>query len=175
MYENMIPALATATGIACLQLTSQHITTIENAVEQGTRLPRSPGWEHKATVHAEIFSLLAEAVDYPAVAGVLSLGAEIVRDLAITSGPAADGIIINSHQRLLAHLRARDANAAEHEMEELLKCLHTMWRLTGRPRARTAEDPGDRRQPAAALGPRSSDPASLPGHDDQILIPTEEL
>ena len=134
VYENMIPALATATHIACLRLTSQHITTIENAVDQGARLPRSPGWEHKATAHAEIFSLLAEAVDDPAVAGVLSLGAGIVRDLAIAAGPAADGIIINSRRRLLARLRAGDADAAEHEMQDHLRCLHFMWRLTGRPR-----------------------------------------
>jgi hypothetical protein len=106
---------------------------------------------------------------------VLSLGAGIVRDLAITSGPAADGIINNSYRRLLARLRVRDANAAELEMEELLKCLHTMWHLTGSARARTAKDPGDRRQPAATPGPLSTDLASLPGHDDQVLIPTEEL
>src|SRR5438270_4166194 len=87
VYENMIPALATATRIACLRLNSQHITTIENAVELGAQAPRSPGWEQKAAAHAEIFSFLAEAVDDPAVAGVLRMGTGIVRDLAITTGP----------------------------------------------------------------------------------------
>jgi len=136
----MIPALATATRIACLRLNSQHITTIENAVELGAQAPRSPGWEQKAAAHAEIFSFLAEAVDDPAVAGVLRMGTGIVRDLAITTGPAADRIIINSRRRLLARLRARDADAAEHEMERHLSCLHFMWRLAGRPRVRTAID-----------------------------------
>lgn len=128
----MIPALATATRIACLRLTSQHITAIENAVEQGASLPRRPGWEQKAAAHADIFSLLAQAVDDQAVARVLTLGSDIVRDLAITAGPAADSVIIRSRRRLLAGLRARDAEAAEHEMEEHLRCLHFMWRLTGR-------------------------------------------
>ncbi len=128
----MIPALATATRIACLRLTSQHISAIENAVEQGGSLPRRAGWEQKAAAHAEIFSLLAQAVDDQAVARVLTLGSDIVRDLAITAGPAADGVIISSRRRLLDGLRAGDAEAAEHEMEEHLRCLHFMWRLTGR-------------------------------------------
>ena len=128
----MIPALATATRIACLRLTSQHISAIEDAVEQGASLPRRPGWEQKAAAHAEIFSLLAQAVDDQAVARLLTLGSDIVRDLAITAGPAADGVIISSRRRLLDGLRARDAEAAEHEMEKHLRCLHFMWRLTGR-------------------------------------------
>jgi DNA-binding FadR family transcriptional regulator len=132
VHENLIPALATATGIACRRLTSQHLITIENAVEQVIRLPRTPSWEHKANAHAEIFRLLAEAVDDPAAALVLRVGVGIVRDLVINAGPAADGIIINSYRRLLPHLRAADADAAEREMEMYLRCLHFMWRLTGR-------------------------------------------
>ena len=132
----MIPALATATRIACLRLTSQHLSAIENAFVQVASLPRRPGWEQKAAAHAEIFSLLAQAVDDQAVARVLALGTEIVRDLASAAGPAADGIIVHSRGRLLACLYARDAEAAEHEMEKHLRCLHLMWRLSGR-RART--------------------------------------
>ena len=147
----MIPALATATRIACLRLTSQHISAIENTVEQGASLPRRPGWEQKAAAHAQIFSLLAQAVDDQAVARVLTLGTEIVRDLAIAVGPAADGIIINSRRRLLAGLRARDAEAAEHEMEKHLRCLHSMWRLTGR-RARTTIGDGQRPLISASAG-----------------------
>jgi hypothetical protein len=60
---------------------------------------------------------------------VLRMGPRIVRELASTAGPAADGIITNSNRRLLAHLRAADADAAEHEMDRLLRCLHLMWRL----------------------------------------------
>ena len=52
-----------------------------------------------------------------------------VRDLASAAGPLADGIISNSNRRLLAHLRAGDADAAEQEVEKLLRCLHMMWRL----------------------------------------------
>jgi hypothetical protein len=47
-------------------------------------------------------------------------------------------MIISSRRRLLAHLRAGDADAAEREMEANLRVLHFMWRLarplsSGRP------------------------------------------
>jgi len=138
VYENLIPAVATATRIACLRLTSQQIATMEEAAGQCARLPRSPGWEHKAAAHAGFFGFLAEAVDDPAVAGVLTLGAEIVRDLAVTAGPAADQMIANSRRRLFAYLRAGDADEVEHEMEAHLRCLHFMWRLSRRPHTRNA-------------------------------------
>jgi hypothetical protein len=116
MYEELIPALATATRIACLRLN---------------------GRQPEDAADAEIFGLLAGAVQDPAVAGVLRLGPQIVRDLASVAGPAADGIITNSNRRLLRHLRAADADAAEYEMERFLRCLHVLWRLA-RPSARPA-------------------------------------
>jgi hypothetical protein len=108
MYDELIPALATATRIACL---------------------RQANGEPEGAADAEIFTLLAASVPDPGVAGVLRLGPRIVHDLASAAGPAADGIISNSSRRLLAHLRAADGEAAEQEMERLLRCLQLMWRL----------------------------------------------
>jgi DNA-binding FadR family transcriptional regulator len=45
------------------------------------------------------------------------------------AGPAANGMVINSRRRLLAHLRDGDADAVEQEMESHLRVLHFMWRL----------------------------------------------
>ena len=72
----------------------------------------------------------ADAVDDPAAAVVPRQGITVVRDLALTAGPAADGMITSSHRRPLAHLPAADPDAAEHEMERLLRCMHYMWRLS---------------------------------------------
>jgi hypothetical protein len=115
MYEELIPALVTATRIACLRVTGQ---------------------ESGLIAEADIFALLAESVQDPGVAGALRLGPRIVSDLASTAGPAADGIIANSNRRILAHLRAADVDAAEHEVERLLRCLQFMGGL-----ARCAEHP----------------------------------
>jgi DNA-binding FadR family transcriptional regulator len=48
-----------------------------------------------------------------------------------TVGPAVNGMIVSSRRRLLAHLRAGDADAAEQEMETHLRVPHYMWRLAG--------------------------------------------
>jgi hypothetical protein len=44
-------------------------------------------------------------------------------------GRAADGMIVNSRRRLLAHLRDGDGGGAALEMERHLRGLFYMWRL----------------------------------------------
>jgi hypothetical protein len=131
VYDDLIPALATATRIACLQLTARHITSISVGVEQQSRSSDLPDRTPAGIAHAGIFALLADAVADPAAGRVLMLGASAVRDLALVAGPVADSVIATSNRRLLAHLRAGDADAAEREVERQLKCLHFMWRLAG--------------------------------------------
>jgi hypothetical protein len=115
VYEELIPALVTATRIACLRL--------DTAPGPAAEAAAGPGAE------TEVFTWLAACAPDPGVARVLMLGPRIVGGLAATAGPAADGIIRNSSRRLLEHLGAGDADAAEHEMERLLRCLHFMGRL----------------------------------------------
>ena len=130
MYEDLIPAIATATRIACLRPEAR-------AAADGADAP-----------DAEIFGLLAASAGDPGVAGALRLGSSMVRDLAAAAGPLADGIITNSSRRLLAHVRAADADAAEREVEKLLRCLHVMWRLA-RADKRAALTPADGRPDGA--------------------------
>ena len=62
---------------------------------------------------------------------MLRMGAELVRDLAVTAGPGTDGLITSVHRRLLACLGAANADAAEHETQRYLRCLHLMADLAG--------------------------------------------
>jgi hypothetical protein len=126
--DELIRAQATAARIACAQMTAPALAALRDSVERASRLPTRPGWEHKAAAHAEIFRLLAQ------IAGDRSAGqpggaAPLIRALMCAAGPAANGMIINSRRRLLAHLRDRDADAVEQEMESHLRVLHFMWRL----------------------------------------------
>ena len=52
-----------------------------------------------------------------------------LRDLFMTVGPAADGIILSSRRRLLRELRAWDADGAAPEVEHHLRGLRYMGRL----------------------------------------------
>ena len=118
-------AQAIAASIACGQLTGAALAAARARVQQASGLPARPGWERKATAHAEIFRLLAETAgeaDELAVAG-------LIRELMLTVGPVADGMIISSRQRLLARLRTGDAAGAAVEMEGHLRVLCYMGRL----------------------------------------------
>jgi hypothetical protein len=62
-------------------------------------------------------------------------------------GRAADGMIVSSRRRLLAHLRAGEGEGAALEMETHLRVLSYMWRLAlpgGRAAAGGASTIGDR-------------------------------
>jgi DNA-binding FadR family transcriptional regulator len=48
----------------------------------------------------------------------------------VTVGPVADGIVLGSRRRLLELIRAGDAEGAAAEMEQHLRRLHFMWRLS---------------------------------------------
>jgi hypothetical protein len=62
-------------------------------------------------VMAEL-SLLAEVVDDPMLAPLLTGGAAYVREVMLAVGRAADGMIVSSRRRLLEHLRAGDSEGA---------------------------------------------------------------
>ena len=86
-------------------------------------------WGRKAAAHAEIFSLLAGMVDDPLLAPLLSGGTAYAREMMLAVGRVADGMIVSSRRRLLAHLRAGDGQGAALEMERHLRGLLFMWRL----------------------------------------------
>jgi hypothetical protein len=130
--EELIRALAAATHIACQQMTAPTLEVLSGSVDRASSLPTRPGWEHKAAAHAEIFALLGNIAGNRAAA-MPAGGAGAIRELLRAVGPAANGMIIGSRRRLLGHLRARNADAAEWEVETHLGTLCFMWRLARPP------------------------------------------
>ena len=125
----MIRAQAMAARIACARMTTVHLTELHASVERACGLRGRSQWDRKAAAHAEIFRLLADAVDDPLLAPLLTGGAGCVREVMLAVGRAADGMIVSSRRRLLAHLRAGDGEAAALETERHLRALLYMWRL----------------------------------------------
>lgn len=131
MDTGLIYAQAMATRSACLQMTAKDLKAMHSSIEHASCLPARSRWDSKAAAHAEIFSLLAQAADDLVSVRVLSACAGSMRELMLVVGPAADGMIISSRRRLLARMRAGDADGAALEIEEHLRGLHYMWRLAG--------------------------------------------
>lgn len=102
-----------------------HLTELHDSVERACRLAARSQWDRKAAAHAEIFRLLADVLNYPLLTG----DAAYMRDVMLTVGRAADGMIVSSRRRLLAQLRVGDSEGAALEMERHLRGLLFMWRL----------------------------------------------
>jgi GntR family transcriptional regulator, transcriptional repressor for pyruvate dehydrogenase complex len=129
MEEGMIQAQAMAARIACAQMTMLHLTELHDSVERACGLTARSQWDRKAAAHAEMFSLLADVVDDPLLAPLLTAAAGHMRELMLAVGRAADGMIVSSRRRLLAHLCAGDGEGAALEMERHLRVLLFMWRM----------------------------------------------
>jgi GntR family transcriptional regulator, transcriptional repressor for pyruvate dehydrogenase complex len=129
MEEGLIQAQVMGTRIACERMTALQLRAVHHSVQQASRLPGRSEWDRKAAAHARIFSLLADAVDDPWLARVLRGAAGYAQELMVAVGRVADGMIVNSRRRLLAHLRAGDGEAAAREMEDHLRGLLFMGRL----------------------------------------------
>ena len=125
----MIQAQAMAVRIACARMTVLHLTEFHDSVERACGLGARSHWDRKAAAHAEIFRLLADVVDDPLLAPLLTGGAGYIRGLMLAVGRAADGMIVSSRRRLLVHLSAGDGEGAALEMERHLRVLLYMWRL----------------------------------------------
>lgn len=130
MYDELIQLLGAATRIAGTRITSPRLAALRASLDQACSVPAEFGWERKAAAHAEFLNALADAADNPHLARVLSQGTGFAYDLMITAGRTADGIVINSRRRMLASLRAGDADEAAREIEKHLSTLHFIGRLT---------------------------------------------
>ena len=140
MEEGLIQAQAMAARMACARMTMLHLTELHDSVERACCLAARSQWDREASAHAEIFSLLADVVDDPLLAPLLNRGAGHVRELMLAVGRAADGMIVSSRRRLLAHLRAEDGDGPALEMERHLRSLLYMRRLALPSSKATASD-----------------------------------
>jgi hypothetical protein len=99
------------------------------SVQQAACLPSRLEWDRKAAAHAEIFNLLGDATGDRVLARLAGVAVGWTHDLALTVGPVADTIILNSRRRLLGCLSDGDADGAGREMERHLSGLCFMGRV----------------------------------------------
>jgi DNA-binding GntR family transcriptional regulator len=126
MDEDLIQVCTMATRDACVRMTTARLRALHDSVEYASCLTGGSGWGQRAAAHAEIFTLLADMTDGADLATVMPATTDVVYDAV---GPVAHGMIVSSRRRLLAHMRAGDADGAALEMERHLRTLVFMWRL----------------------------------------------
>ena len=123
MDDELIWVCGLVTRVACRRMTSRYLKAVSDSVEQVCCLPVTFAWDRKAMAHAEIVNLLADSAADPVLGLLVRNVPGHLYELMITAGPAADGVIASSRRRLLALIRARDADGAGLEMEQHLEGL----------------------------------------------------
>ena len=112
-------------------MTAPQLKALQDSVGQARCLSARLAWDRKATAHVQVFNLLADVIaDRPVPAVLVGQAVGAVHDLMLAVGPVADGIILSSRRRLLDLIRIGDADGAAAEMEQHLRRLHFMWRLS---------------------------------------------
>jgi len=106
-------------------MTPRHLKALSDSVEQVCCLPAGFAWDRKAVAHAEIVNLLADSAADPLLVLLVRNVPGHLYNLMVTVGPAADGMIASSRRRLLALIRARDADGARREMEQHVEGLRS--------------------------------------------------
>jgi DNA-binding GntR family transcriptional regulator len=137
--DELIRVCRVATQAASRHMTPHYLKALDDSIEQACSLPSRYDWDRKATAHAEIVNLLADAAGDPALAVLTRNVPGQLHELMIAVGPVTSGIIAGSRRRLLALLRAGDADGAAREIEQHIKGLFWIRRLSYDP----ARDTGD--------------------------------
>jgi DNA-binding GntR family transcriptional regulator len=123
MDDELIRVAGLATRVACQRMTPRYLKALSDSIEQVCCLPATFAWDRKATAYAEIVNLLADAAADPVLALLARNLPGHLHELMVMAGPEADDIIADSRHRLLALIRAGDADGAGREMEQHLEGL----------------------------------------------------
>jgi GntR family transcriptional regulator, transcriptional repressor for pyruvate dehydrogenase complex len=123
MDDEVIRVAGLAARVACRRMTAGSLRALSDSIEQVCCLPATFGWDRKATAYAEIVNLLADAAADPVLALLARNVPGHLHELMVTVGPTADDSIAGSRRRLLALIRARDADGAGREMEQHVEGL----------------------------------------------------
>lgn len=139
MDDELIRVCALAVRVACRQMTPRYLKALHDSVEQACCLPPGFDWDRKVAAHAEIVNLLADTAGDPVLALLLRDVPGQLHDLMVEVGPAASGITAGSRRRLLALIRAGDADGAAGEMEQHIGGLLWIRRVSRRPAPNTVQ------------------------------------
>lgn len=109
---------------ASLRADAVALAHMEENVARAAALTQAGRMAEKTQVNIEFHILLAEATGNPVLVMMMKALMDVLRTFVIQIGSVMAMDVIQSRQRLLQHMKMRDADAAVKEMEQHLKRLH---------------------------------------------------
>jgi DNA-binding FadR family transcriptional regulator len=127
LTEARIWVSAIVVRVACERLTDEDLKALEDNVEAAARAQKAGDFELRAELHRQFHNILAAATRNPIIQITMEGMLEVMRQFIKTIGPSENPYTLPSRRRLLAHLKARDADAAVLEMTKFLQRLELKY------------------------------------------------
>ena len=113
--------------VACERMTEDDLQALEDNVDAAARAQKAGNFEERSTLHRKFHNILAAATRNPIIEITMEAVMEVMRKFIERIGPSENAYTIPSRRRVIKHLRARDADAAEAEMTKFLERLQTKY------------------------------------------------
>jgi len=127
LTEARIWLSAIVVRVACERLTEEDLEALEANVEAATRAQKAGNFDERARLHRQFHVILATATRNPIIQITMEGMMEVMSQFIKGIGPSENPYTLPSRRRLLAHLRARDADAAVLEMTKFLQRLEVKY------------------------------------------------
>lgn len=157
---------------ACARATPADIEELERNIEAAEAARRAGDFARRAEIHLDFHRILARITGNPIVEIVMKGVLDVLRHFIHTVGESANPFVLPSRRRFMAHLAARDADAAVAEMEQSLRRLQQSYLSRAEKKgddrrtqgdqpehARSEGQVGSAVRPKGSVRPRSSDVA----------------
>jgi GntR family transcriptional regulator, transcriptional repressor for pyruvate dehydrogenase complex len=118
--------------VVCERATEDDLAALQANVEAARAADRAGRFEERQRLHREFHVLLGRATRNPIIAITMEGTMEVMGHFIARIGPRENAFTLPSRDRLLKHLRARDADAASKEMAAFLERMQrgylAQWR-----------------------------------------------
>jgi GntR family transcriptional repressor for pyruvate dehydrogenase complex len=112
---------------ACRRATEQQLEALDRNIAEAADAAAAGLFELRARKHLEFHRMLAQITGNPIIVIVMNGVLDVLAHFISEIGEQRNPYVLPSRRRLMAHMRARDADAAAAEMTSLLKRLQRSY------------------------------------------------
>lgn len=124
LTESRLLITESVVRLACHRITEEQIRELEANVEQSLAESHTGHMNQRSQVNLEFHNILARATGNPVFVAVISGLIAVMQTFIDTLGPPTGPEVFESRKRFIAHLRARQPEAAIQEMTDFLHSVH---------------------------------------------------
>lgn len=113
--------------LACERISDGQIDELERNVEASLKASLAEDFVNRSRINLEFHKILARATGNPVFVAVMNGLIAVMQHFVDTLGPPQGDAVFASRKRFIAHLRAREPEAAIAEMKKFLRSVHKQY------------------------------------------------